>query len=352
MIQSSKWTRALVESLAALLLFLVIVGMFFLPNEFQQRQKPTRKHVVDCCLSKDAMTVVALVATSHQHQRSNRIFEVAMNFDQPMVRDITPELTPRCMTLEPTGARMYVGDVRGSIYEVQFDSGTVKSYFAGHVFRDFPLTLAITLDASKLVIKDDFGLYAWKLDRQAEVIHSPLWNTLDRSITCFALTPDSQTGFCGRSQHNGSQVLEFEMGSGNITPIFENLSGTLKRIVISRNGLFILTVTDSGEIMIWKRDTSQEPWEEYSINGLGTGVSYVASFSPHSNVLITSDREGHRLKAWSLSRRELLYEFAPTDNYLLGCEFLDEEQVLSWGMDDRLRFWRLNTPAPIREIRL
>jgi RsiW-degrading membrane proteinase PrsW (M82 family) len=64
MTQSTKWTRALVESLAALLLCIVIVGMFFLPHEFQQRQKNIpKKHVVSCCLSQDATTVLALVAT-------------------------------------------------------------------------------------------------------------------------------------------------------------------------------------------------------------------------------------------------------------------------------------------------
>jgi len=275
-----------------------------------------------------------------------------MNVDQTTIRDITPDLTPGCLTLEPTGVRMFVGDVRGSIHECQFDSETVKSHFLGHVFRGFPSSLATTLDASKLVINDEFGLYAWKLDWQAEVIHSPIWNKLDRTITCFALAPDSNTGFCGRSQHNRSQVLEFEIGSGNLKPIFDNLSGTLQRIVISRNGLFIMTVSTSGAIVLWQRGTSQHPWEEYSVDGMETGLSGVASFSPQSNVLITSDDAGHRLKAWSLTGRKLLYEFALTDNYLHGCEFLDDEQVLSWGMDDTLRIWKLHIPAPTREIRL
>jgi hypothetical protein len=100
--QSSKWTRALAESLATLLLCIVIVGAFYLPSEFQQRRKLPLKHVVSCFLSKDAETVVALVATQHQHQRGNHILQVLMNSDQPTIRDVTQDLTPGCLTLEPT----------------------------------------------------------------------------------------------------------------------------------------------------------------------------------------------------------------------------------------------------------
>jgi hypothetical protein len=326
--------------------------LFFLPYEFQQQRELPQKHVVSCCLSSDATTAIALVATKHQHQRSNRILQVSVVSGQPTIRDITPALTPECLTFDPTSSRMFVGDLRGSIHEVQFDLGTVKSLFIGHVFRSYPFSLATTLDASKLMINDEFGLYAWKLDRQAEVIHSPIWNKLDRTITCFALAPDSKAGFCGRAQHNRSQILEFETDSGNLKPIFDNLTGTLQRIVISRDGLFLLAVSNSGAIILWRRETSQHPWEEHFIDGMDTGLSCVASFSPNSNVLITSDGTGHRLNAWNLTERKLLYEFAPIENNLHGCAFLDDEQVLSWGMDDKLLVWKLNIPAPTRVIRL
>jgi WD40 repeat protein len=223
-----------------------------------------------------------------------------MNYDQPMIRDVTTNLSPMCLTVDPTDLRMFVGDVRGSIHDVQVGSATVKSLLLGHVFRGFPSSLATTLDASKLMIKDESGLYVWKLDRQAEIIYSPIWNKLDRTITCFALAPDSSTGFYGCSQHNRSQVWEFEIGSGNLKPIFHDLSGTLQRIVISRDGLLLMAVSSSGAIILWKRDTSHHPWEEYPIDELDTSLSYAASFSPHSQMLITCDREGHSFEGVEL----------------------------------------------------
>ena len=71
-------------------------------------------------------------------------------------------------------------------------------------------------------------------------------------------------------------------------------------------------------------------------------------------MLITSDMDGSRLVAWNLAEKKVEHEFDVhyRNSVMMGCEFLDDNRVLSWGQDNILRVWDLHATSPVREVKL
>ncbi|MEQ1831248.1 MAG: hypothetical protein ABL921_35200 [Pirellula sp.] len=349
-----SWPKAFIKSLSAVLLCSIAMGFLFAPKELTRRRAKTHNQVLSCVPAPDGKSVFTLLSSlDTEHTRSARVLRV-LHHDlsenpAPPPQVICSSFRMACLALDPIGSRLLVADQDGTLYSIGLLMAGKKKL--GLLAKGCPMSIQISRDGKLMILHDVFGVHAWNIDLSVEE-SSPLWFRADRSLSCFVIDPDSQTVVCGRTFETQSELVEFNIQTGEIKSLLQQMPGSLKRLAISSDGRFLAAVNETGEIALFQRALTQEPWQSCSLLGLCSGSLAIACFSPDGELLITSDRDNRRLCAWDLQRKEMRYEFDSHTGFVRGCEFIVDDQILSWSSDNTLRVWNLQSSSPVREIKL
>ena len=300
-------------------------------------------------------SVVALMAENDNGRpilgRPHHISLLGLYQEPPYSRRLLPDLNPACLALEPNADRLFVGDKNGELTLVNLRIPDARMRSFGGVLQGAPESMCCSEDGRTLVVHDSQAVYAWNLS-SSSMSSFPRWCHVDSSISCFVITPDSRTILCGRSRGGQSDLVEIDIRTGLTRLLQANMGQPLSRLTISADGRFLACVEANLEIVLLRCHATGGAWQQTSIPGLRTGGAYLASFSPRNATLITSDTSGCRLIAWDLERMELQRQFDRQGMMLIGCDFLDDERILSWHPDNKLMLWDLDKSAAVREIRL
>jgi WD40 repeat protein len=347
-----SWSKAFFQSLAAVLLCVLLVGFLYVPNELARLRAKPEVRAVTCALMPDGKSVVTLVESIGHERRDTIILRNNLSNESLAAPLVCPSPNPACLVVDPSGQRLFAGDAGGTIYSTFLERTNYLPASLGHVLKGSPLSMACTRNNKFLIVRDNFGLHAWNIDLGSHEHGNPNWYHVDRSISCFTLYPDSQSLVCGRTVAKYTELVECNIQSGQFRPTGEKVEGRLQKLVISPDGRFLAGVKAVGALALFQRRSTAEPWRPYSIPGLGMSHTLVACFSPRADLLITSDGECRRLCAWDLEQKQLRCDFAENPTTLLGCEFLNDNEILSWSMDSTLRVWNLQTQTPVRTMKL
>lgn len=354
-----SWPKAFIKSLLATSLCVIVLGVVFLPREIDRLQSSPIRRVDFCVPLPDGKSVLSLVSTIDHDQLTSGIKRHIQRYDLGHTANTTNyvcrSLNANCFALDPSGARLFIGSQYGSLYVASLDTHSEDDeILLGHMAKGIPVRMECTKDGKSLIVQDKYSLNVWSMDSGRGEDGNLRWYMPDPSIVCFATYPDSQTGIYSRSAYNEntSQLMEFNMQTGEVQPILASIAAKIKRITISVDGQFLAGIADDGQVVLLHRHSTLEPWRRRSLPGLRTGVTCIASFSPNANMLITSDLARLKLIVWNLERQEIVREFKELPHELLGCEFLDDEQFLSWSKHDTMQVWKLQSPSPVREIKL
>ena len=328
---SSLWIRAFIESLVALILCLVVVSFWVLRREINEFRATQLLFPTYCTSLHDGKSMIAIVA---------------------------PRLSFESIDVASNGENLFVGTADGTVYCVDLKGTKSLTVLRDSTIGGYPLGLASSQDGKTLVTLDLTGLYAWNVEI-GKYEHEPgqghqRWHQRSEPVSCFAILPDSKTGVCCRTNQGQIELAEFSIETGEIKLIIERMPSLIEKLTISPDGEFLVCLMQSGEINLFNRPSSSELWKRCVIPGLGSGSSFVASFSPIAAMLITSDMDGSRLVAWNLAEKKVEHEFDVhyRNSVMMGCEFLDDNRVLSWGQDNILRVWDLHATSPVREVKL
>ncbi|MCF7960537.1 MAG: WD40 repeat domain-containing protein [Pirellula sp.] len=357
---SSLWLRAFIESLVALILCLVVVSFWVLRREINEFRATQLLFPTYCTSLHDGKSMIAIVAPrlSFESQRKTHLVQNDFSTELPPTRLDFPIDNPVCIDVASNGENLFVGTADGTVYCVDLKGTKSLTVLRDSTIGGYPLGLASSQDGKTLVTLDLTGLYAWNVEignyEQEPGQGHQRWHQRSEPVSCFAIFPDSKTGVCCRTNQGQIELAEFSIETGEIKLIIERMPSLIEKLTISPDGEFLVCLMQSGEINLFNRPLSSELWKRCVIPGLGTGSSFIASFSPNAAILITSDMDGSRLVAWNLAEKKVEHEFDVhyRNSVMMGCEFLDDNRMLSWGQDNILRVWDLHAASPVREVKL
>ncbi len=302
--------------------------------------------------------MIAIVAprVTFESPQKTHLVKYDFSMELPPTRLDFPLSNPVCVDVAPNGANLFVGDADGAVYSIDLNGTKSITVLRDRVISGYPLGLASSLDGKTLVTLDLTGLSAWNVevgDHELEQGHQR-WNQASEPVSCFAILPDSKTGVCCRTIQSQTELAEFSIETGEIKSIIGRMPSLVEKLAISPDAQFLVALLQSGEILLFHRPLSSDLWTSYVIPGLRTGSSFIARFSPDASMLITSNIDGDRLVVWNLAERKVQHEFDVHDRntMMFGCEFLDDNRVVSWGPDHILRVWDLHKTSFVQQVEL
>lgn len=302
--------------------------------------------------------MIAIVAprVTFESPRKTHLVKYDFSMELPPTRLDFPISNPVCMDVTPNGAHLFVGDADGRVYSIDFNGTKSLTVLRDSVISGYPLGLASSQDGKTLVTLDLTGLYAWNVemgDHQLELGYQR-WHQASEPVSCFAILPDSKTGVCCRTIQGQTELAEFSIETGEIKSIIQRMPSPVEQLAVSPDAQFLVALLQSGEILLFHRPLSSDLWTSYVIPGLRTGSSFIARFSPDASMLVTSNLGCDRLVVWNLAEKRVQHEFDVYDrnNRMFGCEFLDDNRVVSWGPDHILRVWDLHETSSVQQVEL
>ncbi len=346
--RASQWFRALAETVTAMLICLIASGILFL----NRKTEPDKPFCYAGVLAPDRGSFF-LIAESWTGQQSKRQLVEACDvaYELPKFRRLLPEIDPICIAAEPNGARLFVSDVDGNVCVVGTDSRT--PFFLGHVAKGNACGMACSEDGTTLIVRDFCGLFAWNVDSQSNDYAKPRWYQVGQTLNCFALDPNSKTGIAVRLGPENSELIEFNLRTGELDGSIGVVSGCVHKIVIAPNSRWMVALQDGGAIQLFSRASVELPWQLDRIAGLSSCPSLIARFSADSQLLVTGSSEGDGLIVWKLEQQEVQLQTNAVGNVIVDCEFLDSTHILSWtNVDANLHIWNLHSASPEREFKV
>ncbi len=349
----STWRTALLKSMAATLACVGVVGIPFLPKEIERQRVKPDILTYECVPMTDGKSIIAQLHdndnASTAGKFSRRLVLIDLSVDPPASRSLLPDIDPVCFALDLADERLFVGDANGAITNRSIDPEAEWFWPFGRGLKGTQKSISCAADGQTLMVQDETCLYAWNIAEQGALV-TPRWCRVDPEISCFAIHPNSQTVLCAQQGLDGDDIAEIDIHTGDRRTVFSQIGRQIDKLLISANGVFLVAVEHKGEVVLLQRPDDQQRWKRFTIPGLRTGESKVATFSPHGPLLITSNQAINRLCVWDLERRELRHQFDERNSSVIGCCFLDADHILSWNLDHKLVVWNLEQAAEEREI--
>ncbi len=353
--KSSLWAEAFGRTSLTTVLCVLVVGCWFVPLELARQQTGPRKRIESLAALAGGDSFVALIAETDMRRSARSVENSLVVFDslgQSVAQTLSQFENPQCFALNNVNSQLFVGDKQGRLLVAELRPGTRPVKVLGNNLRGCPEQMICAPDGRTLLTCDKYNLSAWSCGSDLQ-LGCPLWCHVDSNICCVAIHPDSKTALCGRINSGHTELLEFDLQTGKAHVLLEFAGQRLNRLAISNNGRFLAGVEDiSGKIALFEKASGSEPWQPCSIEGLRTGASCIACFSPSSDVLITTNSESRQLVAWDLCCKKLRQQFDKHSTKLIGCEFLDERRIVFSTLDGTLRVLNLYDPFHVQEIRL
>ncbi|MGE3778181.1 MAG: WD40 repeat domain-containing protein [Pirellulaceae bacterium] len=201
--------------------------------------------------------------------------------------------------------------------------------------------MVCTRDGSLLLVRDTAGLAAWHV-HPADSFRVK-WYRADPTLSSFVLDPTERTVLCGRLVSRHTELVELDAATGEMRRVIATSPASmLIDMALSHHGRLLAAVEDSGRAILFERQAVTDEWRARSMAGLGVRNTRVACFSPRADQLITSDSKKRCFVAWNLQKDLSPREFGFHDSEILGCAFLNDDRLLSWGLGDTIRIWDVN----------
>ncbi len=333
-----KWSRAAIETLSALAIGAFVVGIWFLPTEVRKLLAKPVKQVIYCVPTSDGKAIFSLIDKGYVFNagRANTcgVQWTDLSSENRVTQEYFPDFDTRYFALDEVGSRLFAGDSHGSLHAVNLGVGPCRVQPVGSMHKGYPFLIECSMDGTTLVTVDMHCLTAWNVEQGNKQNVAPKWRIVDRTIYCVALSPDSRTGVFCRVKQGQSELVEFNLSSGETRVILKAVQEPWEQLVISPNSQLLAAAQTCGEVTLLQIEQAEECWREVSISGLASGTCCIIRFSPQSDCLVTSNDSNTRLQLWDLTQKRLLHTFLTTQSTMLGCRFLNDEQVLAWGLSE------------------
>ncbi len=331
-------TAAATASLAAVVFFIGLVGLAFLPWEAQRlidAQHVSVTHCIDMGAGRPTVSVFWSIARfGLPGWRHHLAVHSRSDSSQPAAFP--------CRTLQPLSLakgldadHALVGNWDGSIYSIEPLQPTLEPVCIARQPNGPVVALAASANGECVLSQSAFYLHAWNAATREQ-----RWRRPDVAPFCFVVRPDDSAMIIGTSQ---GELLEVDLHTGRTLKSLARFQSPLLSISLSQDGGKLAALLANDHVSLLDSHTGEPLWNEQVMrNSLGAAGRFLA-FSPCGTLLVTAgqERSGNSLAVWSVEAGRKLCELRGHDNVVIGATFTSSGRLRSWGADGTIREWSL-----------
>ena len=160
-------------------------------------------------------------------------------------------------------------------------------------------------------------------------------------VRSVAILPDGKTALVGVAAARGNETpfLQWDLETGRINHVFEDVARSVNDIALSENGRFALTASADNLVRLWDMETRQQIRTLTGHEGIVTTVV----FAPDGETAVSAGLD-HTLIWWNLDSGSIIQRLQGHTDAITTVRFLSETEVVSTSLDGSTRIWNL-TPA-------
>src|SRR5262245_14276214 len=321
--------RAVLASVAAVVCFVALHGVFYLPGELRRLSELKALHI-SCHLPGEGQLPAVSTCRRAPQNLSDHPFHLAIHdpAGQPATRLLWPDLSPVSLARGTAANQFLLGNEDGGVYLLDLLSPAQPPRFIGRPSGCIVDHMAITGDGRWILCESVWRLYAWNVTAGAV-----RWQQDD--ITCFLLDSKSPTVWCGTGRVG---VLELDLETGRRLCSWGQSLGHIRALAVSPCGERLAVVHGANGLLVLNRRTGASLWSVPSELTNDPGAP-LAVCSPCGRVLVSIAQGNDRqLAFWDAHSGRRLGTLSGHSKRPIGAAFTADGKLHSWGGDD-VRIW-------------
>jgi WD40 repeat protein len=329
--------RAMLLSLAAVTLFVVGLGLIFLPREAARLSRGNFVSINECLLLDDGRAAslfwdIPFHGTPGWH---HQFAILDLNSSRLAIQVAWPELDPQCLARGPAIDQSLIGDLQGRIYLIDLERTDQPPRLIGRQSSGAVVGLACSADGQYVFSYGDDWLYGWHVASGER-----LWQ-VEMDVGDLTVAPDGRSLMCCTRI---GELVELDCLTGaTLRSIAQHHA--IARAAISPDTGHLATLNAVGDVVVMHRGTFERVWQSERDLSWPPAGGRVVTYSPCGTLLITSaPHSAAELMVWNAATGQRRFELRGHRGAVLGAAFADGS-LYSWGTDGTIRTWDLSTGA-------
>lgn len=338
---------ALLASLAAVSLFVVLVGLVLLPADMEQIRQPLYSSIIHCHMAGDPERAVSLVWYMPLDAREgwrHRLVSHGLAGQRPALEFVWPQLCPSSAAAGRSPDELFVGCWDGKLWKLNLAQPGSAPQPVGQHSELAPHLIACSKDGRWLASLGPHCLQVLDL-----ASGRPVWSLEQGKPRCFALHPD-----CERMLVTFADgcIAELALATGEPVRTLALQCESAMHAECSPDGRLVAIISAVGDLNLVDWESGRSAWPADWRDCPHALRSSAARFSPSGQWLVTGGSDTTSLAVWNLRTMQLAGELRGHDKSVNGMIFLDEQRVCSFGADGTIRIWDLTGRSPPRVLTL
>jgi WD40 repeat protein len=329
---------AIIASLTAVLFFVGLLGLVFLPAEARRlldNEYVSVTHCLDMGAGRPLVSLYWTIERTGTPGWKHRLSVRSADRPQSNISFPNSEMKPLSLAKGPDSDHALVGDWDGGIYSLDLRCEQPEPVHVGQHADGGVVALASSADGQWILSQGAFQLHAWNVQDQRE-----LWQSGEVAPYCFVIRPDSTAAIIGSSR---GDLIEIDMATGESLRTLARLDSQLLTIGISDLGDKLAVLKANGSVLLLDSHTGLPLWNDEP-RTCQIAAGRIAAFSPCGTWLVTPGHEdGKALSLWNVATGERQKQLHGHGNIVIGAAFNESGLLRSWGADGTIRSWILST---------
>ncbi len=339
----TRLLAAAVVSLTAVLFFVGLLGIVFLPAE---ARRIFNAHCVSVTQCIDLGARRPLLALSWSMERTgNTGWKHHLSLQPSDGRSPGQELqlenlSPMSLAKAALVDHVFIGDWCGAIYSLDLQQAELSPQpFAEH--NDGSVAaLAASADGEWVLSQGTDFLHGFQRSDSQE-----RWQLYDVAHNCFVIRPDALRVIIANRR---KEIVEIDLATGRTLRTLARTEHSLLNMALDAEGNKLALVGADGCIQLLDSHTGKTLWS-WRPRRQQIAAGRIAAFSPSGKFLVTAAEEGSEsLTLWNTATGQQLKKLQGHTSMIIGAAFDERGMLRSWGSDGTIRAWDLNTGLTTR----
>lgn len=328
-------------SLLAVMFFIGVLGIVFLPREAQRLAAAPYVSITHWLEPTADRPAIALFWTMMRTDRRGWSHHVALHSPdaaRPSLRLLDSTIHPLAMAPAADADHVLLGDWDGTIYLLDLNDPASAYDRMARQADGGVIALASSPDGQYLVSQSPFHIYGWDLTTRRLT-----WRLDNAAPYCFAIRPDSTAAIVGTRD---GEIVEIDLSSGRTLRTLAHCYGPAFAIAITPDGKQLAILQSSGGLLLVDSHSGALGWGRETPRFCQTAAGRFIAFSPCGKLLVTAGQlRGDMLTVWDVATGEPVRDLLGHERVVLGARFAADGSLHSWGADGTIRSWDLRTGA-------